>query len=108
MNPTRPATNTTVSNGTTFEVTVSDLDWYKPLGRGEKFRRQAHALARRMRIPWVRTVVWEKANPQAARNTGTYGPPWTSMNCLANFSFACTCHKRDRYSRKGKRKRVKP
>jgi hypothetical protein len=62
-----------------------------------------HALARRLRIPWVRSALWERDNPQARTSMRpiTYGLPWTSTHALADFSFACTCHKRDRYSRKG-------
>lgn len=45
---------------------------------------------------WVRSTLWERDNPQA-RGALAYGPPWTSTNALANYSFACVCHKRPRY-----------
>jgi hypothetical protein len=80
-----------------------DFVWFKPEGRGERFERRAHALARRLRIPWVRSTLWERDHPESRFHAVSYGAPWTSTNALTNFSFACTCHKRERYSRKAKR-----
>lgn len=77
----------------------------KPEGRARKFRRDARGLARRLRLPLVRRVLWEREHPESfvGRNPPTYGHPWTSSNALTNFSFACVCHKRERYSRKAGR-----
>ena len=93
--------DTTSSGNTVQTVDV----WWKPVGRGERFSRRAHALARRLRIPWVRRTLWERDHPESrpGRTEVSYGAPWTSTNALTNFSFACTCHKRERYSRKAKR-----
>ncbi len=90
--------DTTTSASTSFHIDVSG--WHKPVGRGRRFDRRARGLARRLRLWIVRQTKWEQAHPQTHRSSITYGPPWTSDHCLANFSFACTCHKRDRYDRR--------
>lgn len=92
--------NTSTTTGT-YDVTFS----WKPEGRGRKFKRDAHALARRLRIPFVRQVLYEYQHEESPgfRTAQSYGHPWTSTNALTNFSFACTCHKRERYSRKGRK-----
>lgn len=92
-----------MNNTATSSSFVTDIVEWKPRGRGRRFDRLARGLARRMRLPWVRKVRWEKANPQSQWWTSgnpTYGHPWTSDHCLANFSFACTCHKGERYDRR--------
>ena len=93
------------TNATTNAIVVeTTLNW-KPIGRGRKFDRARRALARRLRLPFVRDTLWERDHPESrvGWKTVTYGTPWTSTNALTNFSFACTCHKRERYSRKGRK-----
>jgi hypothetical protein len=79
------------------------VEW-KPVGRGRRFDRMARGLARRLRLPFVRSTLWELEHP-LVNSTTTYSSVWTSTTTLANFSFACTCHKRERYSRKGEKRR---
>jgi len=55
-----------------------------------------------MRLPFVRQTLWERDHPECGRAAASYGQPWTSTNALTDFSFACTCHKRERYSRKAR------
>ncbi len=76
------------------------IEW-KPLGRGRKFEREQRGLARRLRLPFVRETLWERDHPESlvGRRPVTYLTPWTSDHALANFSFACTCHRRQRYDR---------
>lgn len=66
-------------------------------------RREA-GIRRRMRLPDVRRVLWEKANPQALAGhwEPIYGRPWRNRGELVNYSPACTYHKRERYSRKSR------
>lgn len=92
---------TVVQSASSSTVLVTDLSW-KPLGRGRRFDRMRRGLARRMRIPFVRKVLWERDNPQSfsPRSEPTYGQPWNSANALADFSFACRCHKGERYNRR--------
>ena len=89
-------TETTNAN-VTYSATVAM--WHKPEGRGRKFSRHARGLARRMRLPFVRATRYEYRNPQV-HGAESYGPPWTSDHALADFSFACTCHKNERYDRR--------
>lgn len=63
------------------------IEW-KPVGRGRRFDRLARGLARRLRLPFVRDVLWEREHGldrAGMPSTTTYGSPWTSMHCLANF-----------------------
>lgn len=76
--------------------TIAIVDW-KPRGRGRRFDRLARGLARRLRIPWVRSTLRARDNPQAFDHAEAYAPVWTSANALADYSFACVCHKRPRY-----------
>lgn len=90
---------TTTSTTNVIDVVI----WHKPEGRGRHFRRKARGLARRLRLHFVRETRWEQSHPESlhpVRKPPTYGPPWTSDNALADFSFACTCHKRERYDRR--------
>lgn len=88
---------------TTATTNVSDVAiWHKPEGRGRHFRRKARGLSRRLRLWFVRQTRWEQAHAghPGVPSADSYGPPWTSDNALADFSFACTCHKRERYDRR--------
>lgn len=87
------------SNTSTTAVTV----YWKPVGRARRFDRIARGLARRLRIPFVRKTLWEMEHRTPWNAATTYGPMWTSANALADYSFACICHKAPRYSRNGKR-----
>jgi hypothetical protein len=71
-------------------------------GRARRFDSARRALARRLRIPMVRQTLWEQRHPESrpGRNPVEYSHHWTSTSALANASFACECHKRERYSRK--------
>ena len=97
--------NTTI---TTADVQMTYVSW-KPVGRGRRFDRLRRGLARRLRIPFVRKVLWERDNPQSFSPHGepSYGQPWNSTNALADFSFACTCHPRERYKRHPKHRKAR-
>ena len=67
-------------------------------------RPDADGVRRRLRLPFVRSTLREKArqehgipahlgNPVAV----DYRYPWSSLNALTKFSPACVCHKRPRY-----------
>jgi len=95
----------------TFPTAASATEYvvveWKPVGRGRRFDRLKRGLARRLRIPWVRSTLWEMNNPQVRNYATTYGTMWTSATALADYSFACTCHKRPRYrDRRGRHKRM--
>ena len=92
---------TTGSSGNTVHVDI--VGWHKPIGRGRRFDRMARGLARRLRIPFVRDTIRNRDNPASRWHAQSYGLPWTSNNALADFSFACTCHPRPRFSRKGRK-----
>ena len=92
-------TTTTAGADASVEVWAT---WHRPPGMARRYDRLRRGLARRLRLPFVRETLWERDNPQAHRYAVSYGPMWTSTNALANYSFACTCHKRERYSRKRK------
>ena len=91
---------------TATATTLTMVAYWKPAGRARRFDRMARGLARRLRIPWVRSTLWERDHPgsRVALNATTYGPMWTSNHALANYSFACTCHPNERYKRHPKHK----
>jgi len=86
---------TTVSNAATTTTTVL---WHKPEGRGRRYDRLRRGLARRLRIPFVRRILQDVAEGRHPETS--YGHMWLSTNALADTSFACTCHKRERYDRR--------
>lgn len=95
--------STHFSDTTNPTVTASTIEWWhKPEGRGRHFRRKARGLSRRLRLWFVKQTRWEQAHAGVPGVTSaqSYGPPWTSDNALADYSFACTCHKRERYDRR--------
>ena len=69
-------------------------------------QRRLPGVLRRLRIPWVRTLLWEKAHPEtfAPHHAPTYAHPWESRNALTKWNPSCTCPtcKSPRYSRKVK------
>ena len=73
-------------------------------------QRRMPGILRRLRIYWVRDILWEKANPEVRdpRVRTTYAHPWESRNALTKWNPSCTCStcKSERYSRKVKHPRV--
>ena len=69
-------------------------------------QRREPGIRRRLRIFWVRELLWEKANPEVRVGHGsvTYAHPWESRNALTKWNPSCTCRtcKGARYSRKVK------
>ena len=95
----------TMTTGSPLNI---DVTW-KPVGRGRRFARLARGLARRLRIPWVRSTLWEMNNPQVRNGATSYGVMWTSTNALADYSFACPkcAAQRGKYrDKRGRFKRV--
>ena len=69
-------------------------------------QRRLPGILRRLRIPWVRDILWEIDHPESCgpRHAPAYGHPWESRNALTKWNPSCSCStcKGERYSRKVK------
>lgn len=71
-------------------------------------QRREPGIRRRLRVHWVRQVLWERDHPEArpGQTAPTYSPLWTSRNALTKWNPSCGCRMckmaRSRYSRKVK------